>query len=296
MKPTFTRRLIITVIIGIAVIVTSSVLTRVAAQPSIVINKEFQFIEQGSVGVIRVTGPDIVNAEARVFDRVYPFFTITQGFATLISVDMRQRIREYPLTVTLSMKNGTQVKWEDKVKVNSGGFIAEPNFVLPSDRLYLLNPDIQTNEDLRLTSVYAGLTRERFWDGPLSVPMTGRFGSPFGSVRSYTDGQTRRHTGADISAVTGTPIVASSNGRVVFARQLDIHGNHVVIDHGWGIFSAYSHLSVLYVVPGQFVLQGDIIGLSGNTGRSTGPHLHWEIAVNGVWVDPVRFREVKLPY
>jgi murein DD-endopeptidase MepM/ murein hydrolase activator NlpD len=294
MKLNVSRHLVAAVLMVGAIVF--GVLTRVSAQQSIVINKEFQAIEQGSIGVIRVSGPDIASVEARVFDRTYPFFVTTQGFASLISVDLRQRIREYPLTIILTMTNGTAVTWEDKIKVNSGGFIAEPSFALPADRMYLLNPDIQTNEDFRLRTIYSGVTTERFWDGPVSVPMSGRFGSPFGSVRTYTDGQTRRHTGVDISAATGTLVLASSNGRVVFARPLDIHGNHVVIDHGWGIFSAYSHLSTLYVVPGQFVLQGDVIGLSGNTGRSTGPHLHWEIAVNGIWVDPVRFQQVKLPY
>jgi murein DD-endopeptidase MepM/ murein hydrolase activator NlpD len=76
---------------------------------------------------------------------------------------------------------------------------------------------------------------------------------------------------------------------------MDIHGNNVIIDHGWGIYSEYAHLSQRYVVPGQFVLQGDVIGLSGNTGRSTGPHIHWEIAVGGTWVSPVEFYKTKLP-
>lgn len=291
------RRPIVRLVFASALLVLLStvLLTRALAQNQIVITKEFDFIEQGSVGAIRVTGEGLAGGVADAFERQYPFFPTAGGFAALISVEMTQRIKEYPVKVTLYSANGGTVQWEDVIKVNAGGFIAEPNFVLPRDRMNLLNPDIQANEDARLRSVYGLVTPQRFWDGPISFPLNGKIGSPFGSVRTYSDGQTRRHTGVDLSATTGVPVLASANGRVVFAQPLDIHGNHVVVDHGWGVFSAYSHFSALYVVPGQMVLQGDVLGLSGNTGRSTGPHLHWEIAVNGIWVDPLRFIRLKLP-
>jgi murein DD-endopeptidase MepM/ murein hydrolase activator NlpD len=272
-----------------------SLWSRAAAQDQIVITKEFVTIDQGSVGIIKVTGGDLAGGVAVVFERQYPFFATSQGVAALISVDMLQRIKDYPIAVTLYRSDGSSLGWEDVVTVSGGGFIAESNFVLPTDRMNLLNPEVQANEDLRLRTVFGLVTPQRFWDGPVSLPLNGRLGSPFGSLRTYTDGQQRRHTGVDLSTGAGVPIAASANGRVVFARQLDIHGNHVVVDHGWGVFSAYSHLSALYVVPGQMVLQGDILGLTGNTGRSTGPHLHWEIAVNGIWVDPIRFVQIKLP-
>jgi len=127
------------------------------------------------------------------------------------------------------------------------------------------------------------------------MPVNSAFSSPFGTFRLFNDIAVRRHTGQDLHATTGTPVLASADGRVVFSRALDIHGESIIIDHGWGIFSEYSHLSARYVVPGQFFLQGDVIGLSGGTGRATGPVVHWEIAVNDNWVDPIDFMHMKLP-
>jgi murein DD-endopeptidase MepM/ murein hydrolase activator NlpD len=139
------------------------------------------------------------------------------------------------------------------------------------------------------------VTPERLWEGQFTVPVNGRVSSPFGSVRTFNDGTTRRHLGLDFTVPHGTPVLTSAGGRVVFARGLDIHGNCVIVDHGWGVFSSYSHLREMFVVPGQMVLQGEVVGLSGNTGRSTGPHLHWEIAVNGNRISPQTFTGIKLP-
>jgi murein DD-endopeptidase MepM/ murein hydrolase activator NlpD len=75
----------------------------------------------------------------------------------------------------------------------------------------------------------------------------------------------------------------------MLAEALDIRGTYVLIDHGWGIYSGYAHLTEALVLPGQWVRQGDVIGLSGSSGRSGGAHLHWEMAVGGVWVDPGEF-------
>ena len=75
----------------------------------------------------------------------------------------------------------------------------------------------------------------------------------------------------------------------MLAEDMEIRGGYVLIDHGWGIYSGYAHLSQKFVVPGQWVRQGDVIGLSGNNGRAAGAHLHWEIAVGGVFVEPDDF-------
>jgi murein DD-endopeptidase MepM/ murein hydrolase activator NlpD len=96
-------------------------------------------------------------------------------------------------------------------------------------------------------------------------------------------------------APLGTPIMASAAGQIVLAERLDVRGNHVVINHGWGVFTGYSHLSEIHVTRGQVVRQGQVVGLSGNTGRSGGPHIHWEVTVNGVWIDPARFLATTVP-
>jgi len=266
-----------------------------AAPPPIIIDLKFDYLRQGTAGIITLSGPGLAGAAAATLGRTCRFFATRDGFACLIAVPMEQSIKDYPLLVTLNKVDGSSANWEGKLKVASGQFIAETTFNVPSSKFYLLREGIEASEEARLKSVYGLVTPERYWEGAFIQPVDGAPSSPFGTVRTYNDGKTRRHTGYDLRALTGTPVRASSNGRVVFARPLDIHGNMVIIDHGWGVFSSYSHLSEIYVVPGQFVLQGDVIARSGNTGRSLGPHVHWEIAVGATVVEPLAFMRLSLP-
>jgi murein DD-endopeptidase MepM/ murein hydrolase activator NlpD len=283
-------------ILTLLVVILAGSLTRANAQ-QIVIHPEFEYIRQGTAGLMTLTGPDVASAAASVFGRTYRFFPTREGFAVLLAVPMDERIKDYPLTVTVTRRDGSTAAWEGMLKVASGQFIQEDptKLTLPSNKLHLLRDEVQQSEDRRLISTYSVVTPVRFWDGAFTMPVNGALGSPFGSWRVYNGTVQKRHTGYDLRAAAGTPVLASASGRVVLARPLDIHGENVVIDHGWGVFSEYAHLSARYVVPGQFVLQGDVIGLSGSTGRSTGPHLHWEIAVNGIWVNPIAFMQLKLP-
>ncbi|HVO44120.1 MAG TPA: M23 family metallopeptidase [Aggregatilineales bacterium] len=267
----------------------------VHAQNPVIINLTFDSLKQGTAGIVTVTSPDVTGASADVFDRTFPFFPTSQGFASFIAAEITQKLGDYALNVTITSKGGGTATWTGKIKVLSGGFIAEDPFTLPPEKAYLVRDDIQKAEDDRLLAVYSVVTPERYWEGPLTQPVNAPFVSPFGGVRTFNGVATRRHTGADMRAAVGTPVLASASGRVIMSRQLDIHGENVIIDHGWGLFTEYAHLSQRFVVPGQFVLQGDLIGLSGTTGRATGPHLHWEVAVNGIWVDPVAFMTLKLP-
>ncbi|MCC7207346.1 MAG: M23 family metallopeptidase [Anaerolineae bacterium] len=272
------------------------VISPALSQPSIVVSMEFEYLRQGTAGVLKVSGPDLAGGVINVLDRSFPVFPVTDGFAAMIAVPIDQRIRkDYPMVLTLYRSDGSAVSYESTLRVESGEFIRESDFTLPSDRVYLLAPDIQANEDARLKAVYSVVTPNRFWEGQFKLPSNGALTSPFGSVRTYNDGSTRRHTGYDFQMTAGVPILSAASGRVVFARGMDIHGNIVIVDHGWGVFSSYSHMREMYVVPGQQVLQGEVLGESGNTGRSTGPHLHWEVAVNGIWVNPITFTGLRLP-
>jgi murein DD-endopeptidase MepM/ murein hydrolase activator NlpD len=291
-----TRLRLLVVVVALVLCVGGWHLRLAQSQSNVVLSFNFDFIRQGHVGVITASGDQLVGGVVATLDRQYPFFPVSGGWAALVSVPLDQKIKaDYPLSLTLYQSDGTNLASEALLRVESGEYIREPDFRFPSDRLYLLNMDIQVNEDYRLKLVYGGVTPERLWEGQFSIPVNAITTSPFGSVRAVNDGSSRRHTGVDFKIGAGQPIQASATGRVVFARQLDIHGNCVIIDHGWGVFTSYSHLSDMVVVPGQIVLQGEIIGLVGNTGRSTGAHLHWEIAVNGNWVSPMEFAKLKLP-
>lgn len=124
---------------------------------------------------------------------------------------------------------------------------------------------------------------------PSIRPATGWITSGFGTRVSPFTGQKEFHSGLDISNAPGTKIIAPANGRVSIAAEKLYIGNLLVIDHDHGRVTKYGHLKEILVNPGQEIKRGDVIGLIGNTGRSTGPHLHYEVLINGIPVDPLKF-------
>jgi hypothetical protein len=122
-------------------------------------------------------------------------------------------------------------------------------------------------------------------------PSAGWVSSPFGRYRSYSDGARQHHLGIDIANVLGAPVGAMAPGEVSLAADQPIHGLTVIVDHGWGVSSSYSHLSAIEVEVGAQLAAGQQLGRVGSTGQSTGPHLHWEISVGGVAVDPAAWLE-----
>lgn len=137
-----------------------------------------------------------------------------------------------------------------------------------------------------LASVFSMITKTWLGDGDFVLPHPGRAFPNFGQRRIYNNRPRSTHTGVDIAAPLGEPIRAANAGKVVLASDLYLGGKTVVIDHGLGIFSSYGHMSKLMVKRGRTVRKGDVMGLSGSTGRSTGPHLHWGVRIHDARIDP----------
>lgn len=131
----------------------------------------------------------------------------------------------------------------------------------------------------------------KMFRGTFKWPLTGRITSPFGIMRAYNSGGFNNiHTGIDIGGnPAGTEVKAPNDGVIVLAEDFYARGNTVVIEHGSGLKTLYYHLLKFFVREGQVVRRGEVIGLVGTTGYSTGPHLHWEFRLNGVAVDPYFF-------
>lgn len=164
----------------------------------------------------------------------------------------------------------------------------------PEQSQLLTDPVAVEEERQLLASTYAIVTAERLWSGPFVLPAVGALGDTFGMRRSFNGGPFSHHTGLDILAGQDAPVVASNSGRVALADELHLRGSSVIIDHGAGVFSGYHHLSQILVVDGQEVVQGEVIGAVGGTGLATGPHLHWEIVVHGVRVDPLPWTQAAI--
>ena len=128
------------------------------------------------------------------------------------------------------------------------------------------------------------------WRGPWILPVEGEVTGVFGAERSY-DGVVAQgwHHGHDIAAQHGDPIVAPAHGTVVWTGEVVLHGMGVILDHGAGVYSGYWHMSLIAVRAGHEVAPGDWLGNIGTTGLSTGPHLHWEVIIQGIDVDPIQW-------
>jgi murein DD-endopeptidase MepM/ murein hydrolase activator NlpD len=162
------------------------------------------------------------------------------------------------------------------------------------------------DEQPRLDALYRGVSPRKWlnnWQSPLTPPPAGLIDCAraalgafpcvsgyFGEQRSFDGGPVQgHHGGTDLAAKEGTPIYAANDGVVVLAERVLQRGNLVVIDHGGNVFSAYGHMTAFVVVNGDSVARGQLIGYVGSTGLSTGPHLHWEIAIGGFVVDGLRW-------
>jgi murein DD-endopeptidase MepM/ murein hydrolase activator NlpD len=144
----------------------------------------------------------------------------------------------------------------------------------------------------RVAAFRALVTPDRHWNGAMQRPNAGRVSTQYG-VRRYYNGvfaQDYYHRGLDYAAPTGSPVASPAAGRIVLVGRVsdgfELHGNTIGVDHGQGVLSIMIHLSRIDVNEGDMVQPGQVIGAVGNTGASTGPHLHWGLYVNGVCVDP----------
>lgn len=199
----------------------------------------------------------------------------------------------YPLRITVIRPDGTETSIEQLVLLADVDYGNE--YVYVEDGL---NSDDIAAEDAFLAAVLRSKTPERYWDGIFRFPVDEPcYGSVFGLNRNYNEGQLFfYHTGMDFTVCApNLNVYAPAAGRVILAEEFYIKGNAIFIDHGWGVFSAYAHLSEFNVQVGDFVEPGDIVGQIGNTGRSAGPHLHFEINIGNVPVNPMTWLSEEFP-
>lgn len=134
----------------------------------------------------------------------------------------------------------------------------------------------------------------KLWEGEFIYPLNGRITTSFGATRYVNNKLSGYHSGVDFAVPVGVPVLATNRGRVVLSMYLKSTGNTIIIDHGLNLYSSYSHMDSREVETGDIVEKGKVIGASGNTGFSTGPHLHFTMSVGNTFVDPFLFIERKL--
>jgi murein DD-endopeptidase MepM/ murein hydrolase activator NlpD len=220
-----------------------------------------------------------------------------QGIHALIEPGLHQ------ISLNGEIPDGTPFGLTQMVYIQDGRY--------PYDRPLIVDPDtidpaVTAPEDELWDSLSKPASPEKLWSGVFQLPSplpadycleTGDcWSSRFGNRRSYNGGPyDHYHTGLDIVGMVGREIFAPAPGIVVFSGEMAVRGKATMINHGWGVYTAYLHQSEIYVEVGEQVETKQLIGLIGNTGRVEGPHLHWEVIVGGIQVDPLEWLERTFP-
>jgi len=255
--------------------------------------------KQGDVCLIRTyspVSPTSVHAEFQG-ERFLLAPGMQNGtYEGLIGIDLSTKPATYEVKVIATDASGRGYSSPFFLKVGKGVFrtqkLSLPRSMVDLDAKTLERVNKEAN---RVKVLFQTFRDEKLWKGAFVRPLEGKLSSTFGLDRIINGQRRSPHTGVDLESEAGTPVWASNSGMVVLVDDLFFSGKSVILDHGWGLYSMYFHLSEGLVKEGDRVGRGDVLGRVGSTGRSTGPHLHWAIRMNQVRVDPLSLLKLSEP-
>ena len=215
-----------------------------------------------------------------------------ESYEGLVGVDLQAKPGLYDMTVDLTYPGKTK-RQVIKIQVMKEKYPVQrltlPRKMVDLDKKTL----VRVRKETKLVNqAFASLDPRRLWRGTFLEPVQGRVSGRFGSRRVINGQPKRPHSGEDIAAPEGTPVLAMNEGVVRLTMDHFFTGQGVILDHGLGLFSMYFHLSGVDVEDGQVVKKGQPIGKVGSSGRATGPHLHWGVRLNGARVNPYSLIQV----
>jgi murein DD-endopeptidase MepM/ murein hydrolase activator NlpD len=253
-------------------------------------------LRQGEAVLFELVPPEAaVWAEGRWLEQTVPFDVVNGRLLGMGAVERERRAGIYPLTVVVRFADGTSKTIIRRLPVRAVSFPRQQLTVDPR-YVHLSKEDLArvAEDNALLNKVYAAGEKRRLWGGVFAKPAEGRWSSEYGVSRVFNGEERSYHKGLDIATGAGVEVHCCNSGKVVLARDLFFSGNTVIVDHGHNIFSGYMHLSEVWVKEGQEIHTGEIVGLTGATGRVTGPHLHWMLRVNGAACNPAGLLEMEL--
>ncbi|MBI4063582.1 MAG: M23 family metallopeptidase [Elusimicrobia bacterium] len=253
---------------------------------------------QGGVFVVTVSGSrEMGRVEGKWGDQAVYFFAVSsRSFAALSGVDLEKAPGKYGWSLSVIPEKGRRWKTKGEFDVAAGTFPVQrlnlPEEMVEFDQATRQRVD---REMARLKAIFKAASQSRYWAGGFDRPVKGvRLSSNFGLQRIMNEKPGFRHTGVDFRGATGKPVRSINRGRVALVATQYLGGNMVVIDHGLGLYSVYSHLHKVLVEEGKEIQKGQTIGQVGQTGRATGPHLHFAVRLNEARVDPVLLLRLKI--
>ena len=213
-------------------------------------------------------------------------FKINSYYA-LLPISYYQKPKNYRIIVSY-VQNGKKVFEGTNLKVIDGKYKSEvinvPKSIFKPNKSRIKRTQKEYTDAIR---IYKSVSKDILWDEAFIHPLNSKITSNFGTKRVYNGKLKSFHSGTDYRAKIGTEILASNSGIVKISSNRFYSGNSIVIDHGQGVYSCYFHLSSMNFKVGDFIKKGEVLGLSGATGRITGPHLHFSFRIHGVQVDPL---------
>tara|TARA_A100001015_G_C14873197_1_gene665236 strand:- start:14 stop:883 length:870 start_codon:yes stop_codon:yes gene_type:complete len=218
-------------------------------------------------------------------------------YLTCIGISRFLKPQKMYLKFSFAFNDGSRYQTQLPIVISAANFTKEHIQLKPKKHKIKQDKPSRRNESRLIGRKFNTITKSKKFTGSFLWPLDGRISSEFGTQRIYNNRPGWSHSGIDIAAVTGTPIKAAQSGTVVLAKTLKVHGNTIMINHGWGILTIYNHLNQLNVNINDVVSKGDIIGTVGSTGIATGPHLHFGISVQSVRINPKDFVNItsKIP-
>ncbi len=257
-------------------------------------------IIQGATVQVKVTAAQPVALSGLLVDHLLHFFPQADGSqVALQGIHAMTEPGLYPLRIDITLADGSVQSFEQMVRVKSGDYPPETIYVEPST----IDPTVTEPEDEWLLSLVTPVTPEKYWQGMFQMPVDSNqycVRSKYGNRRTYNGGALLSfHSGLDFGVCSDAhpfDIYAPADGVVVFTGLKTVRGNATIIDHGQGVYSGIFHQAEFYVSVGDRVTAGQLIGKIGDTGRVTGAHLHWEVWVNGIQVNPTPWLNEIFPH
>jgi murein DD-endopeptidase MepM/ murein hydrolase activator NlpD len=269
-----------------------------------VVNQPARLVN-GAPVLFRVTTPKPVRTLSGNWlghEIAFSFDANHKSWFALAGVSLETKPGTYPIELHAEISSGPSagqaISFEKQIRVARQRYprhvvpLTVPgHFTAPSpEDLHQIEQDKDTKAE-----AFKTLSPQREWKGSFAAPVNAEISDVFGSVRVFNGTAQRPHEGLDFRVPGGTSVAAVNSGRVILARPMFYEGNFVVIDHGQGLLTLYLHLSSFLVKEGDDVSKGEPIGLSGGTGRATGPHLHLALRWQGVYLDPQALLKLNLP-
>jgi len=253
----------------------------------------------GTPVLFRVTTPTLVRTLSGNWlghEIAFSFDASHKSWFALAGISLETKRGAYPIQLHAETFAGEAISFEKKILVQRQRY---PRVLLKVPARYTApsaeeQRQIEQDKETK-AEAFRTLSPGREWKGSFAPPVNADISDVFGVERVFNGSVVSTHQGLDFRVPSGTSVAAVNSGHVLLARPLFFEGNCVVIDHGQGLLTLYLHLSKFSVKEGDEVIKGQPIGLSGGTGRATGPHLHLAVRWQGVYLDPAVMLKLKLP-